>query len=87
MPHVAASNLGLHCLSMSLSWDARFIWWGGGGSGVEGIEITVELPGMITCQQVHVPTPYICITARFLFFFFLIFPQKIGFDIPCKLSP
>ena len=26
MPHSAASDLGLHCLPMSLLWDARHKW-------------------------------------------------------------
>ena len=26
MPHFAASDLGLHCLPMSLLWDARHKW-------------------------------------------------------------
>ena len=26
MPHSAASDLGLHCLPMSLLWDARLKW-------------------------------------------------------------
>ena len=26
MPHFAASDLDLHCLPMSLLWDARHIW-------------------------------------------------------------
>ena len=26
MPHSAASDLGLHCLSVSLFWDARHKW-------------------------------------------------------------
>ena len=25
-PHFAASDLGLHCLPVSLLWDARLIW-------------------------------------------------------------
>ena len=25
-PHSAASDLGLHCLPMSILWDARHIW-------------------------------------------------------------
>ena len=26
MPHSAASDLGLHCLPMSLLWDTRYKW-------------------------------------------------------------
>ena len=74
-PHSAASDLGLHCLSITLLGVSPLQW----AKGKKPVLFTSQAKLTITNHCADSPNDKLLI--------FFLFSQKTGFDISCKLSP